>query len=318
MATPPFRLGQVLCPTDFSDFSKRALRHAIAIARVFEAELTVAYVSPYPVPLGGEVPYDASMLLGSVARAELVGKLRAFMDPALAAGIRVRGMLREGDPSRQIARIAEELRADLVVLGTHGRSGFERLILGSVTDELLVQAACPVLTVCHSDGPVLGTSGPFPRILCATDLGPTASATLTYALSLAEQFRAELTVLHVLEGTLASDARRQALVGGLRWSHAEEARGRLRNAIPPEAGERIAVRELVAAGRAPEQILRIACDEDARLIVLGAHAYGALGRLLFGSTSHHVVREAPCPVLSVCSATSRGQQRVMARQAVSA
>jgi nucleotide-binding universal stress UspA family protein len=104
----------------------------------------------------------------------------------------------------------------------------------------------------------------------------------------------------------------------LRWSRAAAARQHLRSVLPPEASERVAVRELVAAGRAHEQILHIARDEDAALVVLGPHAYGALGRLLYGSTSHRVVREAPCPVLSVRGKPFQLQQREMVERAVNA
>lgn len=322
MATPTFRLRHVLCPTDFSEFSELALRHAAALARVLDSDLTVAHVFQYPVPLGGEVPYFTSQLLGSVARAEQVDKLKAFARPAEAVGVRVRCVLREGDPSREIARLAEALPADLLVLGTHGRGGFERFMLGSVTEKLLRRAPCPVLTVCHGEAPGVERGAPFKRILCATDLRSTAVDGVEYALSLAEASSAYLTLLHVLEGPeferdsplRSSVPEIRTLQGSLR----QDARMRLRLAIPDEVRLRVAVRDLVAEGRAHEEILRVARQESPQLIVLGAHGSGAFERMLFGSTSQRVVREAPCPVLIVRPLLSSKARGGVAEQAKTA
>lgn len=322
MATPTFRLRHVLCPTDFSEFSELALRHAAALARATGSDLTVAHVFPYPVPLGGEVPYFTSQLLGSAARAEQLDKLKAFARPAETVGVRVRCVLREGDPSREIARLAEALPADLLVLGTHGRGGFERFLLGSVTEKLLRRAPCPVLTVCHGEAPGLERGAPFKRILCATDLRSAALDVVEYALSLADAASAYLTLLHVLEGPeFERDSplrfwvpEIQTLRGRLR----QDARMRLRLAVPDEVRLQVAVRDLVAEGRAHEEILRVAREEAPQLIVLGAHGHGALERMLFGSTSHRVVREAPCPVLIVRTLASSKAHGGATKQAMTA
>ena len=106
----------------------------------------------------------------------------------------------EGNVAPEIVRLARELPADLIVMGTHGRTGFDRLMLGSVTERILRKAPCPVLTVPRRApdavpvGPVL-----FKRILCAIDYSPSAMKALTYATSLAEQAGAHLTAVHVLE-----------------------------------------------------------------------------------------------------------------------
>jgi nucleotide-binding universal stress UspA family protein len=322
MATPTFGLRHVLCPTDFSEFSEQALRHAAALVRALGGDLTVAHVFPYPVPLGGEVPYYTSQLLGSAARAEQLEKLKAFACPAETAGVRVRSVLREGDPAREIARLAEELPADLLVLGTHGRGGFERFLLGSVTEKLLRRSPCPVLTVCHGEVPGLERGAPFKRILCATDLRSAAIDVVTYALSLAEASSAYLTLLHVLEGPeFERDSPLRLWVPEiqtLRGTLRQDARMRLRLAVADEVRLQVAVRDLVAEGRAHEEILRVARQEAAQLIVLGSHGGGALERMLFGSTSHHVVREAPCPVLVVRSLTSHQQQGETLERAVNA
>jgi nucleotide-binding universal stress UspA family protein len=319
MAKPTFRLRHVLCPTDYSEFAERALVHAAALARALGGDLTVAYVFPYPVPLGGEVPYFTSELLGSVARAEQLDKLKEFARPAAAAGVKVRSVLREGDPSREIARLAEELPADLVVMGTHGRGGFERLLLGSVTERLLRRAPCPVLTVCHGQAPSLQADNPLRRILCANDLGTTSGDVVAYAVSLTEACGARLTLLHVLEGPEFEPGNPLRFsvpeVHALHRSLREDARMNLRLAVPDEIRLRTEVHDVVAEGRAHEEILRVAREEAPQLIVMGAHGRGALEHMLFGSTSHRVVREAPSPVLIVRPPSSK-RQGGRARQAM--
>lgn len=315
MTAPALRLRHVLCPTDFSEFSERALRHAVAIASTQRSALTIVHVFPYAAPIGGGMPPALVQLLGPAARQKLLDRLQAFAEPARAAGLSPQTILLEGDPAREIRRLAEALSADMLVLGTHGRRGLERFVLGSVTEQLVRRAPCPVLTVCHGESPELGEN-PVRRILCATDLRPSAGGELAHAISLAAQSRAKLTVVHVLEmliGTPGSEVTK-----ALRWNFEHAARQRLLEAVPEEIRQLIPVRELVVAGRAHEQILRVAREEASQLIVLGASHQGTLERLCFGSTTQRVVREAPCPVRIVRLEESRRRQSMPAMQAASA
>jgi nucleotide-binding universal stress UspA family protein len=163
-------------------------------------------------------------------------------------------------------------------------------------------------------------------MLCGADLRESGAEVVSRSLSLAEAFGAELTLLHVLEhvpefelgsamqfSMVETQAFRQAL--------AEEARDRLRAAVSEDTRERLAVRDLVKAGSVHEQILRVAREEGAELIVVGARGHSALERVLFGSTSRRVVRDAPCPVLVVrgtAVAGVRDGQRVASSQLVNA
>jgi nucleotide-binding universal stress UspA family protein len=320
MAAPALRLRHVLCPTDFSEFSERALRHSVAIASAQRSALTIVHVFPYAAPIGAGMPPALVQLLGPVARKELLDRLQAFAEPAGAAGLSPQTILLEGDPAREIGRLAEVLSADMLVLGTHGRRGLGRLMLGSVTEQLLRRAPCPVLTVCHGESPELGESA-IQRILCATDLQSTAGGELAHAISLAASCRAKLTVVHALESVpafIAGTAPGGAVTNALRWSLEQAARQRLAKAIPEEIRQLIPIRELVVAGRAHEQILRVAREEASQLIVLGTSHQGALEHLCFGSTSRRVLREAPCPVRIVRPEESRRKQGMPAMQAASA
>jgi nucleotide-binding universal stress UspA family protein len=305
MTTARLQIRRVLCPTDFSEFSDRALGHAIQISRWFHSRISALHVIPYVIPAGaGDMPYfPAPATASPEVRASERRELRRFAAPAERAGVAVEMELREGDPAREIARSAQDLPADLVVMGTHGRGGFERLLLGSVTEEVLRRSPCPVLTVCHGDRPPAEGPALFRRILCATDLSASSGNTLEFALSMAEEEGAELYLLHVLEGLDAAfgqPAPFGALFEGPRRSElAEEARERMRKAVPDEARLWCRISEEVVAGRAHEQILGAANERKADLIVVGTHGGGAVERLFFGSTAGHVVRGATCPVVTV-------------------
>jgi nucleotide-binding universal stress UspA family protein len=324
MTAQALRFRHVLCPTDFSPYSADALSHAVAICRALGAELTVAHVHPRELPVAAEFSYLSPAPLDPEERAALAERLEAFAEPARARGVTVRTRLVEGAPSRELARLAEELPADLLVMGFYSDARIKHLLLGSVTEELLRHAPCPVLTVRHGVGPVSEAGAPFRSILCGADLRDSGPEVVEHALSLAEAFGAELTLVHVLEqvpefepGSAAQFS--MVEIQAFRQAMAEEARQRLRAAVPEADRERLAVRDLVKAGSAHGQILRLASEEGAQLIVVGARGHSALERVLFGSTSRHVVRDARCPVLVVRGTTLAADQlsaRVGSREAV--
>jgi nucleotide-binding universal stress UspA family protein len=309
------RLRHVLCPIDFSGFSRDALSHATALARALGGDLTAVYVCPPDVPLGGEFGYLAPSTLEPAARADLLQRLAALADPG-AADVRVQSLLLEGDPSKEVVRLATELPADLLVLGLHPDSHLKHFLLGSMTEELLRLAPCPVLTVRHGVGPAPEAGAPFRRIVCASDLRGPSCAAARYALALAEALSAELFMLHVLEhvpefesGGLPFSA---VEVQSIRQTIGDDVRARLHATVPESGRDRVAVRDLVKAGHPHEVIVRLAREEGADLVVLGAHGHGALERMLFGSTSRRVAREAPCPVLVVRGAPA-GAERALPR-----
>ena len=301
--TERIQIERILCPTDFSVFSERALRHATALARRFEARLTVLHVIPQWTPYThAPVYFPAPMLANPSLCRHVEEDLRELAAPAIKAGVAVETIMREAEPWREIQAVAEELPADLLVMGTHGRGGFEQLLLGAVAEKVLRRAPCPVLTVCREEGRTWEAPGLVRRILCATDLSEASARTIRYALSLAAEYQAALTVLHVLEGLPASDSpaykELPETAAMLRQVEAT-AREQLHRAVPPDAIDWCDVKEEVALGRAHREVLRVAVDESADLIVMGARRHGLLAWTSMGSTLHHVVREASCPVLTV-------------------
>ena len=294
----------ILCPTDFSELSHRALERAVGIARWFGAPLTALHVIPLSSPallLGGAAGGGYAMVPEDLAqedRRAAAEALRRCVTASHSADMRVRTTLLEGDPAMQIEATAEALSADLVVMGTHGRSGWDRVALGSVAERVMRRVGCPVLTV-GPKGPL--TAGPlFHRIVCATDLTPASSHTLDLALSLAQESLAHITLLHVVEGRLG-----QPVPHGQAWaadegpanmSVLELAQGQLYRA-GLHARPFCHVTERVETGSAWREIVRVAHETAADLIVVGAQATGGLGRLFLGSTASQVLRHAACPVL---------------------
>jgi nucleotide-binding universal stress UspA family protein len=298
------QMRRILCPIDFSDVARRALEHAVALGRWYEAEVTLVHVVPF-VPSTATFPPGISPLtLEPVSHERFVEELNRFAEPVVGAGRRSDVVVRDGNTAAEILDVAKALPADLVVMGTHGRGGFERLVLGSVAEKVLRKASCPVLTVPPpAEETPAGAPALFERILCPVDFSPSSMRALDYALSIAEEAKASLTLLHVVEWSPDDEVRehRHFNVPEYRRYLEEEARGMLRSAVPEEARLWCETREIVSVGKPRQEIQRIARESGAHLIVMGVHGRGAVDLMLFGSTTHHVIREARCPVLTIRS-----------------
>jgi len=231
----------------------------------------------------GYLPIPAAM--SDDTRAANLGEIRRFVDATEHTGVPVDLVCTYGDACREIREEGRRIGADLIVMGTHGRSGFKRLVLGSVTEALLHHAPAPVVTVHRS---IPRRKGLFRTMLCATDLSEASAGTLAAALSLADEGAKRLTVLHVIDA-------------GVDSPHAELERAALaamQTLIPDEARTSYRIEEHVAFGDADREILRVAADEGSDVIVLGTGGRGGVDAL-FGSTVRRIVRDAICPVIVV-------------------
>jgi nucleotide-binding universal stress UspA family protein len=313
MASARVKIERVLCPTDFSDFSRSALERAVSLARWFEARLTVLHVNPRvaaPTAIHAGVYAMVPPDFLEVQRRAAQRELDRLVGSLLGEGVAVEGKLVEGNPARAIQAEAAGLGADLVVMGTHGRSGVEHLVLGSVAERVLRTAPCPVLTI-RAGAPAAGTGPLFRRILCGVDLTAASQRTIEMAVSLAEEALGRVTLLHVIEGMLGESGpelyRPIPERAALRQALAAEAKRKLRLAARQDHGLS-ALDERVETGSAWRQIVRVADESYADLVVVGAHAGGAVGRMFFGSTANQVVRHAGCPVLTVREVRSASLQ----------
>jgi nucleotide-binding universal stress UspA family protein len=211
-----------------------------------------------------------------------------------------------GLPTRAILDRAATLPADLIVMGTHGAGGFEHMLLGSVTEKVLRRATCPVLTVPPR---ARATSTlPFRRVLCAIDFSEWSRSAFGMASSLATESGAELTLVHVIEwpwheppAPAYEDLPRQQAIALSDYRRYVEvmANHQLADFGCPDGVAACAVNRTVCHGKPYVELLRLAAETGADLIVLGVHGRNILDLTLFGSTTNQLVRRATCPVLTL-------------------
>jgi nucleotide-binding universal stress UspA family protein len=291
-------ISHILCPVDFSEFSRRAVDHAVAMARWYEARLTVLHVST----TSGE-PDRPALQLTDVERDRLMADMKAFVGPT-GPDIPVDAVVLEASDIRhEILRQTSALQADLLVMGSHGRTGFERLLLGSVTERVIRKSACPVMVVpraAHDADPARPVH--FHRILCPVDFSEGSLNALAYAFSIAQEVDAELTLLHAIEvpPELAEHPISPTIdVNALRASIEAARLQHLRELVPESVKMYCTVHTTVREGAAFREILKMAAERSVDLIVMGVQGRGAVDLMIFGSNTLRVCRAATCPVLSV-------------------
>lgn len=296
-------LTRILCPVDFSETSRRALEYAAMLARWYDAELTVMHAAGAPVGMpvavqaGPVVPEPSHLAMAR--RLELRASLGRFVAPVTNGQLKIDLQVRDGYAIEEIADLAQRASATLIVMGTHGRKGLQRLVLGSVAEKVLRVAPCPVMIVPPL---VAGPEAPlFRRILCPVDFSLSSLAGLRYACSLAAQSDASLLVLHVLPPPPEpyGFGEPPAHTPASRADQEAHARAQLRAEVPAALREYCRVTEVVAAGKPDLGILEYAGQNEVDLIVLGVTGRGAANLVMFGSTTQEVVRHARCPVLTV-------------------
>lgn len=301
-------IRNILCPIDFSDYSRRALDHAVAIARWYDSSITVLHVystAPVAAYAPGS-PILESTALTPADREQLTAHAEHVVDAANVGETPVELLIVEGNVAVEILSRARQ--ASLLVIGTHGRSGFDRLVLGSVTEKVLRKAECPVLTVPRAaPGTASGGAVVFKRILCPIDFSDASTNALNYAMSFAQEADAHLTVLHVMtyEMELTPEMSDSFIAYGhlskeeFRKACEDNSRERLKAVVPDTVRAYCTVETLVAIGKPYREILRVATEQHSDLIVMGVQGRGAADLMFFGSTTQHVVRQATCPVLTL-------------------
>jgi nucleotide-binding universal stress UspA family protein len=290
----------ILCPIDFSDTSMRSLAHGAALATWYNAQMTVLHVAPTfePMQVRGDLGQPVH-LVTPVSTEDVLDELRRALErtatPPKASFAAV-----AGDAATMIVDHALAVSADLIVIGTHGRRGFRRLLLGSVTEAVLHHASCPVLTVPPRAGSSPSDPVTFKRILCPIDFSPSSLQALGFALDLARQADGRVTLMNVVEWMAEDEPMAPAFpnLAEYRRALAAASEERLRQLIQDETSA-TQVETVLATGRAHREILRAAETNAADLIVMGAQGRGGVGLALFGSTTQQVVRSATCPVLTV-------------------
>jgi nucleotide-binding universal stress UspA family protein len=279
--------GSVICPVDFSDASRGALRYAAVVANYFESELTVVTVSDPLLTEAAELSGAAEHLPEAVNK-----ELRRFVQKSFDGSVTPQNMtltVATGKPAVEILRLARERPADLVVMSTHGLTGVRKLFFGSTTERVLRETTVPVLLVpAHDHGPARpdDVQRVVKRILIPVDLSAATLQQVHSARNVAAALEIPVLLAHVVEPVhfAASGLPHLPNLEVERRSRAEKALAELASSVPadlrPEA--------LVAYGDPAEEIAKIARDRDAGLIVIGLHASTLLGPRM-GSVTYRVL-----------------------------
>jgi nucleotide-binding universal stress UspA family protein len=277
-ADEPIRVEKILVATDFSEASRAMLPYVREVAAHYGAEVTIAHIAG-----ASFTPSEEAKLIQAAQ-----GRMREFLAKVPeAAGYRQ--VVKTGEAADAVASNCSESGIDLLVLGTNGRRGIKRFMLGSVAEEIFRTATCPVLTVgpkARGRAPAI----PLRRILFATDLTPVSLAALPWTMRLAAEHGAVLTLLHV------GDARELAL-----------AEPRLEDLADQGRAQNVKIDVRLASGAAAEEILEAASEIDPDLIVLGVRGGGAYRRAAThapGPVAYNVLAQAECPVLTIRSRES--------------
>lgn len=284
-------IKNILYATDFSPVAEFAAPIAVELARAFGAKILAVHVRP-PQVYGLAPPESWSVLQEPVDRE--VEAQKAHLE-SLFRGVENSVIIGEGDTWEVISALTQEKQIDLVVIGTHGRRGLEKVLLGSVAETILRRSPVPVLTV----GPHV-TAEPesvtkMRQLLFATDFSPASETAAPYAISLAEENQAQLDLLHVIElrKLKESDPASDLVNASVR---------RLENIVPLEAQLWCVPKYFVEVGDPAQEILKVAKRHAADLIVMGVkRTDGDLGASSHApwAIAHKVISQARCPVLTV-------------------
>jgi len=286
-------IRRILCPTDFSEFSDMAFRYALSIAQHYRGKLFVEHVvESWQHPEAAFVPAHYYVEFRSHLLRQGQEELQKFVENHANNGIRPEPVVDQGIAADSILAFAEAQEVDLIVMGTHGRRGFDRLMVGSVTERVLRKASCPVLAVHKPSRDFLSLREQDPirlnRILFCTDFSENSRRALGHALSLTAEYNAELTLLHVLKDIPGASIIDEAI-----------ALEQLDNLIPPERPKAGRIRSIVRRGSAYEQIIQFSLETQPDIVIMAVRGHGSLNLAVFGSTTYRVIQLGPCPVLAV-------------------
>lgn len=277
----------ILCPTDFSEPATLALHYGKLLADCFNGRLVVLYADSFSPP-----PYFTSAQVEDLAKE--IGRFKGaaqkhlnhYVREQIGSSSEVEMILVENQTAPAILLTAEEKKVDMIVMGTHGRSGFNRLMLGSITERVLHETDRPVLTVRDKRNDRKLSKDSIKQVLCPINYTEVALQALGHAVAISKCFGAELLVLHVIEPG-SSDVKE------------EVEHGRLCAWISEDIRSRCSLKEMVRRGNAAEQIIDAASTGGCDMIVIGAQHKAFHDTTVVGTTTVRVIRHSPCPVLTV-------------------
>jgi nucleotide-binding universal stress UspA family protein len=305
---PRIEFKRVLVATDFSDASRRALTYGSAIARQYGSEIYVVHAIP-PEP---RTPIPMEPLPRELNRRWLEAEhdMEHFGEQARLQDLKHHLLLEQGQVGDVLNAVIQRENVDLLVLGTRGRGGLKKLALGSVAEEVLRLAPCPVLTIGPHVPAARSGAVEFKRILFPTDFGPTSAQAFPYALSLVEDYQAKLVLLHMVSpipnldsGPAAYAPSACAAERFIDWQRTMkgESERKLKELLPRKRKLAVEPECVVGMDFLPEGILVVAAVNKIELIVMGANRTPSprLAAHIPWALVHEVLCRANCPVLTV-------------------
>jgi len=300
------QLERILCTTDFSEASNRSVVFGQLLAQEFGATLYVCHIIDLSsVAIYGEFQVDPVGQQERI-RVDAEDQLQQLLG---SLPVQWESIIDVGQPSEEIGRIVEEKQIDLVISATRGRSGLKRLILGSVTERLMRSLTCPLLVVRSKDPAPPDPADPsiqLGKILIGCDFSGDSRLAVEYGLSLAQEFEAELHLVHVI----APPTYPEFLKTGTSAAHgiqdhvlSELLTQKLQDLVPGEARNWCRLHTALLEGPPYQELIEYADRQSMDMIVMGMRGHGLVRTLLLGSTTDRVVRHTPCPVLVVSSRT---------------
>jgi len=292
------RFKKILCPVDFFETSSRAFKYAKTLAANYQAAVHVLHVVDPIIPGAYGAPFEAGDL--TAHREKEAKRLIEKFKKGPLASVAVTTEVTLGDVDTTILDSVRKQNADLVVMGTHGRRGFERLVMGSTTERLIRRCPVPLITI-GSGRRGAATPPDFKRILVTTDFSDGTTDAVAYALSIAQECQAKLTLLHVLND-VASD-----VIGKYRDSLIHGIQTQLQKLIPDEALNWCDAEVRVEIGLPWKVIPAIVKSSKFDLLIMNVHGKALIDRALIGSTAERALRTATetCPVMLVPPANGR-------------
>jgi len=289
---PVAEFRRILVATDFSEGASGALEYALTVARGFNSKLYLVHVIPSQV--FHFVSPESSADAIQKAKVFASGELRRWIDARAMSDVEHEELLIEGQVWPVLQELIESHDIDLLAIGTHGRTSQKKLLLGAVAEEVFRLAECPILSMGPEVQLQAGRRKELQRLLYATNFKPHAERAASLAFALERAHHAKLTVLHVAEEA-----------GGPALSGREIVRDflvkRLKKVMPAACKDVCETEFQVRFGEAAEEILRTATEQDADLLVLGLRGGRGLAGQLPSATAYELVRQAPCPVLTLRS-----------------
>ena len=291
-------LKVIVCPIDFSEFSVRSYHHALSLAKHYRARLVALHIvelfrfSSFSFAVSAGLYDEACRAVHENGNERLQEFVKQYTNNEIQPDL----VVHEGVAADSILAFVQAHKADLIVIGTHGQRGYDRLVLGSVTDRVMRSSSCPVLAVCKPPQNSIAANERdhvhhLRRILFCTDFSQNSEQALKYALSVRAEYDAELTLLHVLEHVPNSTEKEASMAA---------TRAQLGKLISAEARKSSKIGTAVRIGKPYQQIIQLALETQADLVAMGVRGRGALDLAVFGSTTYRVIQLGPCPVLAVC------------------